>query len=159
MAVVGLVRFPTSIQQPVERFEFIRTHVSQLSRVTFGHLTRQSVQELDPIRGDTNFDNASIFRQSLPVDQPASLQAIEQTCHIGSSRNEPRPQLQGRQTSGVDRFEQTQRVVLLGREVVLAEETIFVGLEEVVCPPQVEVRRLFDGIKLTPRDRGGLRGT
>lgn len=93
MAAIGFMRFTTTIKKSIERFEFISAHVPQLAGVALGHLTRQSVQELDAIGSDANLDDTSILRQAFPIDQTACLQAIQQSCHVRSPRNEPRPQL------------------------------------------------------------------
>ena len=93
MAAVWFMRFTATIKKSIERFEFIRAHMPQLAGVALGHLTRQSVQELQTIGSDSNLDDTSVLRQAFPIDQPACLQAIKQSCHVGGPRNESRPQL------------------------------------------------------------------
>src|ERR1019366_10623247 len=112
----------------------------------------QILQERQPRRGDADADDTAIVGGAIALDQATLLQLVEQARDVRRPRYQPTGQVQRLDPLGMLAAQNPERVVLLMREVVLAEELVFQGAQAVVSAPEIEEHFLFERVE-TGRQR------
>jgi hypothetical protein len=107
----------------------------------------EGVEELDAALGEGHVDDTAIFGRAFAADESPVLKLVEHAGDVGRPGDEATGQFQCRQRGRVNVPQEPEEVVLLGREVELREELVFVGLEAIVGPPEAEEDLLFERIE------------
>lgn len=146
-------------EQRHELGQLLGRQMAELLVVTSSDAVRQLIEQFDPDGCDRNLHDASVFGPSLAFDEFPLFEPIEQPGHIGRAGNEPRSERERRNRPRLRSAEQSQRVVLLGREIVLLEQPFLDRLEAVIGAPQEKIGLLFRRVETLAvgwRGGGGL---
>ena len=141
MRAAGLFEQRDELTQPRLR------EMTELAGMTAANRIVEILQELQSGVGHADLDDTAVFSRAFPTNQLAMLQFIEHAGDIRCPRDEPLGQGQSRQTCRVFASEESQCVVLLGRQIDGIEESILLGPQTVVRSPEVEIRLLFQRIE------------
>ena len=109
--------------------------------------------------GDANADDTAIVAGPIALDQAALLQLVEQPRDVGSARHKPAGEIERVDLLRMSAAQEPQGVVLLRRQVMLAEEFVLEGAQAVIGAPEVEEHFLLQRVE-TPafRRRACVRG-
>lgn len=132
-------------------FEFFARQVAELLSVADTEWFVQLVHQSDTGRGDADMDDAPVLGGPIARDEATLLQFVEQAGDVRGAGDEAGGEIESAQRAGMFAAQQAQRVVLLRRQIVAAEQVILQGAKAVVGAPQAEERLLFQGIEAAPR--------
>jgi len=110
---------------------------------TFGHLLEEGVA----IGRDRDPHNASVVGEALAADERPGLEPVDKAGDVRGSGDEPGGKDKRGECFWSRIPQQTQRVVLLGREIEISKHPLLERLEAIVGPPQVQIGLLLEGIK------------
>ncbi len=153
-----LVRAAGGLEELDQPTLLVRSQVAELFRVHLADRLEHFVEEFQSGGGDRDLDRAAVlacggsrtirFPGFEPVEHPGDVRAA------GDQQTSNR---QRRELSRIGRLQDPQGVVLLGREVVVAEDPLFEGFERVsYVRQQTQEHFLLGGVE---RDAGSVMGT
>lgn len=110
--------------------------MSYLGHVHLIDWLREFFDERHALRCDGDEHRSAVFDGATTLDPSSLLESVEHSGDIGSTRNQPRGELQGWHRHGVSRLQQPQDVVLLGRQVIPGQQFILESPQSIVRAPQ-----------------------
>lgn len=135
--------------------EFLIAQVPKLSSMAIAHRFGQGIEQHDTCRSDADLNDAAVLRLAFASHEAALVELVEQARHVRCTRDEPCSERRSRQCSGLRGAEQSQRVVLLRREVVSSKKLVFQGPQAIIGAPELQICGLFEGIELLRPTTGG----
>src|SRR5689334_4009476 len=106
--------------------------MSELPDVAGTQRFAQLLQQSDARRGDADTHNATIIGGTVAVDEAALLQFIQHARDVGRARNQEGREIEGAKFVRMLAAQETKRVVLLRRQLVMLEQLVLQGAEAVV---------------------------
>lgn len=142
------MRSAGALQEFDQLLQFVPLQMPQLPLVALTDRGIQLGEQFEPRVGDADQNDPAIVFQPQPRDQAAVFELVEQSGDVRRAGDESARKAEGGQPLGASAAEQAQGVVLLGRQVVLAEQLVFEHAQAIIRPPEIEECLLLQRIEM-----------
>ena len=123
-------------EQLHQRFHFAGLQMAELATMAIPHLGIQLLEQPRPFGSDADENDAAVVRRPLALDQPALHEFVQQSRDIWCPGDELAAETERRHFPRMRRAKEAERVVLLCRQPMSAEQFIFQAPQPVVRPPK-----------------------